>query len=249
MKKQDLVNCLGSVRMKQDTREQIIQKCINHKEDKKMFTKKKAIFIAAAAVLVIGTAGFASKLYTVTYSGHSTSYPQYNYIPSETELEKSVGFVPEIPLELGGFEYQNATIVHSTRNDEEDGSSVKYEQISLRYKNGDKEIVIFANEDLGFDDKASIDVAANVGGVDIRYSSYISKDVPPDYKLTEEDKQREQNGEISIAYGASKVSERFVQQVFFTVDGVCYDILDNAGEATKDELIDMAADIINSVNQ
>ena len=42
-----------------------------------MFTKKKAVFIAAAAVLVIGTAGFASKLYTVTYSGHSTSYPQY----------------------------------------------------------------------------------------------------------------------------------------------------------------------------
>ena len=213
-----------------------------------MFTKKKAVFIAAAAVLVIGTAGFASKLYTVTYSGHSTSYPQYTYIPSDAELNKSVGFVPEVLDELGGFEYKSATVVHSMRNDEADGSSIAFEEISLKYQNGDREIIVFAEEDFGFDDHSNLDVTDNIGNVDIRYSSYISKDVPPDYELTEEDKRREQNGEIAIAYGASEVRERFVQQVFFTVGDVCYDILDNYGKVTKDELVEMAAQIINTVN-
>ena len=64
------------------------------------------------------------------------------------------------------------------------------------------------------------EVVANVDGVDVYYHSYTNKLVPPDYKMTDEDKKAEENGELVFSYGSSEVEIKEVQSVSWKKDGM-----------------------------
>ena len=87
-------------------------------------------------------------------------------------------------------------------------------------------------------------MVATVDGVDVYYHSYTNKVVPPDYKLTEEDKKAEESGELVFSYGSSEVEIIEVQSVSWKKDGIYYQLLQIDGNLTADELTEMASEVI-----
>lgn len=78
----------------------------------------------------------------------------------------------------------------------------------------------------------------------IKKKKYTNKLVPPDYKLTDEDKKAKENGELVFSYGSDKVEIIEVQSAVWTEDGVHYLLMQMDGKLSADELADMAAEAI-----
>ena len=83
-----------------------------------------------------------------------------------------------------------------------------------------------------------------VDDVDVYYYSYTTKLVPSDYKITDEDKKAEENGELVFSYGSSEVEIKEVQSVSWKKDGMYYQLLQIDGNLTADELTEMASEVI-----
>ena len=63
--------------------------------------------------------------------------------------------------------------------------------------------------------------------------------------MTKEDKVAEANGELVFSYGSSKVEIVTVQAISFEKDGIRHSLMQINGKLTKDELVEMAKEIIN----
>ena len=110
-------------------------------------------------------------------------------------------------------------------------------------KDGDK--VIFAQDKFNTKTELEGNVVKTVKGVDIYYYSYTNKSVPADYKMTDEDKKAEANGELVFSYGAAKVEISEVQSVTWKKDGMQYQLLQIGGKLSAEELVKMAEEILN----
>ena len=88
------------------------------------------------------------------------------------------------------------------------------------------------------------DAVDTIDGVDILYHSYTNKIVPSDYRMTDEDKKAEANGELVFSYGSSKVEIKEVQSVLWSEDGIHYSLMQIDGKLSANELAEMAKEII-----
>ncbi|MDD3142290.1 MAG: signal peptide protein, partial [Lachnospiraceae bacterium] len=70
------------------------------------------------------------------------------------------------------------------------------------------------------------------------------KIVPPDYELTEEDKQNQLREDYFISYGSSEVYTQEASNVVWVQDGVTYDLLGFDVDVSADEMMQMAQEII-----
>ena len=75
------------------------------------------------------------------------------------------------------------------------------------------------------------------------------KFVPPDYEETEEDTAAVNAGSLQLAWGSSEVEEHIIQGVVWQEDDVRYMLSGMDLTLTADEMLDMAAQIVNSDNQ
>ena len=75
------------------------------------------------------------------------------------------------------------------------------------------------------------------------------KFVPPDYEETEEDTAAVNAGSLQLAWGSSEVEEHIIQGVVWQEDDVRYMLSGMDLTLTADEMLYMAAQIVNSDNQ
>ena len=68
--------------------------------------------------------------------------------------------------------------------------------------------------------------------------------MPPDYKLTKEDKEAEKNGELVFSYGSDKVEINVVSSVSWNVGDMHYTLMQIDGELSEKELADMALETL-----
>ena len=90
------------------------------------------------------------------------------------------------------------------------------------------------------------DIAASEGDVDIYYSSFTNKFVPPDYEPTPEEEKQVEEGSLNIGYGSDEITISESEYVSWSDEGITYSILTMDNVLGKDVLVDMAMDIINS---
>ena len=76
------------------------------------------------------------------------------------------------------------------------------------------------------------------------YVSYKQKNVPADYELTDKDRQAIDNGEYVMGYGTDDIETVNISHVIWTDDTLAYDLLQIDGKLTKEQLIDMAINIV-----
>lgn len=232
---------------------QTIKHCVNAKLDSAhterksgiMKSKKKISLIVIAATLALGITVFATSGIVSTWFSSSSSTPDYKSLPTAEQVTKDIGYEPVlIDTFENGYAFKDGNIVKNNLKDENGNSVEKFKSVSFDYKK-DGDTVIFAQDKVKSKIDISGDVVKNVKGTDIYYYDYTNKLVPPDYKLTDDDKKAEENGELIFSYGSSKVEIKEVQSVTWVKDEMQYQLLQIDGKLTSDELVKMAEEILN----
>lgn len=210
-----------------------------------MKSKKRISFIAIAATLALGITVFAVNGVVSTWSSSSSSAPDYTSLPTEQQVMKDIGYETVLIDSFeNGYTFKDGNVVNNNFKDENGGSVEKFKSVSFDYeKDGDK--VIFSQDKFNSEMSMAGDVIKSVNGTDIYYYSYTNKVVPSDYKLTDEDKKAEENGELVFTYGSSEVEIKQVQHVSWVKDGILCQLLQIDGRLSADGLEKMAEEILN----
>lgn len=228
---------------------------VKEKGKMKKFTFKKGLIIAAAAVLVIGSAAVATQGTTRVISSSSWSFPTYKGIPSAEKLEKDIGITPKILSEFSnGYTFAGATKVDNRIEDidgdtrvvviEEDGNKAEFTSLSVQYIKDDDKINLNADP-ADFDIEKKSPEAENYNGISISYTAFTNKFVPGDYQQTEQDIKDEAEGKYVFSYGTDDIEIHEVQGVTWIQDGIKYHINVMDSPLNKQELIDIAKEIID----
>lgn len=88
-------------------------------------------------------------------------------------------------------------------------------------------------------------VIKTADGTDIYYYSYTNKIVPADYKMTDEDKKAEADGELIFSSGSSDIQISEVQSVTWVKGNIQYQLMQMDGALSRDELAEMAEEVIS----
>ena len=208
-------------------------------------SKKKISVIAAVAVLALGTTVFAASGIISKWYSSSSSDPEYKSLPTAQQVKKDIGYDAVLISEFeNGYAFKDGSIVNNDLADEDGNSVEKFKSVSFDYeKNGDT--VIFSQDK--FNSKIDMDgnVIKTVDGTDIYYYSYTNKIVPADYKMTDEDKKAEADGELIFSSGSSDIQISEVQSVTWVKGNIQYQLMQMDGALSRDELTDMAEEVIS----
>ena len=216
----------------------------SEREIKVMKSKKKISLIAIASVLVLGISGFAASRAVSSWFSSSSSVPDYKSLPTAERVTKDIGYEPVlIDTFENGYTFKNGSVVDNNLVDENGKSVEKFKSVSFDYEK-DGDTVIFAQDKFNSETEPAGDVAKNINGTDVYFYSYTNKTVPADYKLTDDDKKAEENGEIIFSYGSSEVKIQNVQCVTWFKDGVQYQLFQIDGKLSADGLVNMAEEIL-----
>ena len=211
---------------------------------KPMKSKKKIALIAVAATLVMGITVFAASGIISQWFSSSSSIPDYKTLPTAEQVVKDIGYeAVTIDEFANGYKFDNGSVVDNVLTDDNGKAVEKFKSVTFRYLK-DNDEVLFSQDKVNSQVETNGEVVANVDGVDVYYHSYTNKLVPPDYKMTDEDKKAEETGELVFSYGSSEVEIKEVQSVSWKKDGMYYQLLQIDGKLSADELADMATEII-----
>ena len=209
-----------------------------------MKSKKKIALIAIAATLVMGITVFAASGLVTSWFSSSSGIPDYDSLPSAEQVKKDIGRDAVLIESFeNGYTFDNGSIINNNLTDENKNSVEKFKSVMFRYEK-DGDMVNFSQDKYDSNMETVGSVVATVNGVDVLYHSYTNKLVPSDYKMTDEDKKAEANGELVFSYGSSKVEIKEVQSVLWAEDGIHYSLMQIDGKLSDEDLAEMAKEII-----
>lgn len=221
-----------------------IDSAYTEKESYIMKSKKKIALIAVAATLVMGITVFAASGIISQWFSSSSSVPDYKTLPTPEEVVKDIGYeAVTIDEFANGYKFDNGSVVDNVLTDDNGKAVEKFKSVTFRYLK-DNDEVLFSQDKVNSQVETNGEVVANVDGVDVYYHSYTNKLVPPDYKMTDEDKKAEETGELVFSYGSSKVEIKEIQSVSWKKDDMNYQLLQIDGKLSADELVEMAKEVI-----
>lgn len=249
MKEQEFKNTMNKIQISDEMQNRILEKAKKanyRKEGHYMKSKKKISLIAIAAALALGVTVFAANGIVTTWFSSSSSNPEYKSLPSAEQVKSDIGYEPVlIETFENGYTFKDGSVINNNLADESGNSVEKFKSVSFKYeKNGDR--VIFSQDKFNSEMNVEGKIVSTVSGTDIYYFSYTNKIVPPDYKLTDEDKKAEESGELVFSYGSSKVELCDVQSVTWIKNNIQYQLLQIDGRLSADDLVSMAEEIINN---
>jgi hypothetical protein len=209
---------------------------------------KKKIIVGLVATMVIGTTVFAAgKVSSIISSSSST--PTYTTIPTAEQVKKDLKFNSKLVNKFGnGYTFVNGVIVNNKGTDDKGNFAGKTKSLDFTYAKGNDELSLYMeNGRLGERSKGETAIA-NYNGIDLYYYSYTSKFVPADYKMTEQDKKDKLSGKYVFSYGSDSDKEKIsqVQYLNWMQGGISYSFLGSDSNVSKDELVKMAQQVINT---
>ena len=208
------------------------------------FTKIAAV--AAAITVAAGITAFAAVM-AVSRVSHSYNIPDYYSVPSAETLKNDVGIAPSFPETLlNGYEFKSGHITYN-EDTSADGKTVeRYSGISCVYENGGDKIYVSADAAKSGNGMEECETAEVYKNTEIKYFAYTNKLVPPDYKMTEQDKADEENGVLVFSYGSTEIEVSYVREVGFTYGGLNYSITTSDSPLTETDIVGIAKKIIDA---
>ncbi|MBQ7876393.1 MAG: hypothetical protein IJ316_03805 [Clostridia bacterium] len=210
-----------------------------------MTHKKKITLVAVCVALVLGITAFAATGMIKTWYSSSSLADAFYELPESENITKEIGYNIVLIEEFeNGYVFERGNVIDNRLEDENSNTVEKFKSTSFEYKkDGDR--VIYSQDKFESEVPFDGDKVAEENGVAMYYTSYRNKNVPGNYQMTKEDKVAEANGELVFSYGSSKVEIVTVQAISFEKDGIRHSLMQINGKLTKDELVEMAKEIIN----
>ncbi len=211
---------------------------------KKLKFTPKTILVSALLTVALATGVIASSGLGGGIISHSDKREAINHYPTSSEVEKVVNYSPKFVEDLQGYKFKSAQPSESSDLDEAGNEISSQKEISFYYET-DKGILNLNTSQVVRENDAKGE-PISYKGITLYYSSYTYKAVPPDYVVTEEDKKLEESGKLMIGYGSDKISEEKTQNIIWVDNGITYDLLDMGAEIDKNDLIEMAKQVIDA---
>ena len=204
----------------------------------------KPIIIAALVLIITTTAGFAATQIS-SFRSSSTPGDDFDQFPTAQQVEKAVNYVPDyVESFSNGFYFKDASIHNTEALDADSNKVMEYKGITFHYTDtkGDAQF----NGISGLPEDAVANTEESLyGEISLTYSQITNKVVPEGYVPTEEEKQEMDQGLLWIAEGSEKVEVSDIQWVKWVKDGVVYSLMDMGYGVEKDELLEMAKEVID----
>lgn len=216
-------------------------------KEKKMikFSKRKVVVVALAACLLIGTTVFAA--------GQITSYRSWSRAKDEIEdyataCEKAVelDIQTKIPEQLSnGYVFESATIGGMEGLDENGNAVAKGKSFNATYtKDGCPKLRLFIDPLFEEVEHTDYKECKEINGTKVYYDEITYKFVPPNYELTEEDKQNMERPDYEISYGSDEVEIMVSTGISFIKGQKGYNMFCWDGDMTTDEWFTMAEELM-----
>ena len=247
MNENKYIEAMKAIEISPEVKHRILAKIIKTKQNKEsyiMMSKKKALFIAAA-IMILGVTAFAANGLISSWFSSSSGIPDYNSLPTIEKAQKDAGYAPVLIEKFdNGYVFDNGNIVDNNLADANNNSVEKFKSFSFRYtKDGDTVILLQGKYTSEMPEGGTLISSEN--GNDIYFTGYTNKIVPPDYKLTEEDKNAEKNGELVFSYGSSEVIISEIMGVCWSIEDMHFNLMQIDGRLSSDDLVKMANYIIS----
>ncbi len=248
MREQELKNALNRIEISEEMQKRILQKSknVNYKKGEiYMKSKKKFALIAVAATFILGITVFASSGIITSIVGSSSAKPDYTSLPTSQQLIDDIGYSSDlIETFENGYVFHDGSVVQNALKDDSNNTVEKFKSLTLRYEKGEN-TVNFSIEKFNSEMPESDNPIAKNGDINIYARSFVHKIVPENYVKTDEELAAESKGEIVFAYdGENHVVESNFISVSWEKDGIRYNLMQNDGDLSVDELIEMANEII-----
>lgn len=184
----------------------------------------------------------------VAYTTGSSSHEDDFAYSQLGDMETRLGYVTKAPETFdNGYRFKAGTPVHQEAVDEEGNVIEAAEHVSLNYmKEGMPDIFITVQNTKLYSEESQADQTFDHNGITIGFSSDQYRFVPPDYQVSQEEKAREEAGELYISYGSSQVEDKVVHNVFWEDQGIVYYMITFDNSLTPQELAQMAGEIIDN---
>lgn len=215
-------------------------------KQKKTISFKK-IAVGLVAVACIATVGAVAR---GQIAGLSSSTDQKNQVYSVSELNNYADKISDkisLPNKLNYFDFTSGNIQNIDKLDDSASKIGEYSELYAQYgyltvtvHKYDEEIdgVKYTLQQGQSEETRDI----NGIGVSCRADKYLF--VPANYKLTDEEKQMEENNEIFISYGSDNREEQIFTSAGWEQDGLVYNIF-TTSDVTFETMFEAAEQIIS----
>lgn len=206
------------------------------KENGFMKMNKKKMMTAAAVIAALSVTCYAAgQLHSVVSHGS----PNIETFAGLEKAEKKLGFNAKyVETFENGMTFQSGGTGETYGMDEE-GNKIgkKYKMMTVSYAD-EKGNEVSLNID-GGSPYADTGVEEAEG-----YSTNTYKFVPVDYKLTEEDKEKEAAGELMISVGSEEVEVKQMEYYGWNDEGIYYSLVGFDGSFGEEAMAAMATEIM-----
>ncbi len=214
--------------------------------------KVKPLIVASLIIVVTAATSFAA---TQVTSFVGTSSSAFDTFPTVKQVKEAVHFTPDyVESFTNGFQFKEASVSNMEALDNDKNKVDEGKGIYFFYeKDGTKKGQILSLNTSRVIDGMSSEVGLNQEEIpcddfNLIYSHVTFKVAPEGYTPTEEEQQKMEQSELWISYGSEKVEVSEVQYVKWMKDGIAYELMDNGYGLEKDELVNMAKEVIYGEN-
>ena len=206
------------------------------------------ILVAAALIPLLTITAYASDVLNIrTLVSGMTHYTSSQYSDMDKVMDKA-GFQMDVKESFqNGFTFDKVWVEDTRGLDENDREVLKYKEVQVNYRNADGvRLCLFAHPDIEeiVDSESPVAQTARIGGVTVSYYRDHYKFVPPDYQLSEAEKQWQEIPGNYISYGSDAVEDTDVGFACWEKDGVRYSIMDSGAKVSPQVLFAMAAELM-----
>ena len=204
--------------------------------------------VAAALIPLLTITAYASDVLNIrTLVSGMTHYTSSQYADMDKVMDKA-GFEMDVKERFhNGFAFEKAYVEDTRGLDENDREVLKYKEVQVNYRNADGvRLCLFAQPVVEgvVDSESPVAQTAQIGGVTVSYHLDHYKFVPPDYQLSEAEKQWQEIPGNYISYGSEAVKETDVAFLCWEKDGIRYSFMDSGAKVTPQTLFAMAKELM-----
>lgn len=214
---------------------------------------RKIVVLAAAAVMVLGGAVFAANNF-----GYMKSDPQNTYslkTPAAVEevlknetVEGITSDAKFLDAYSNGFTFAGATVEGEEARRDDDPTVYNYQNVDAWYQRDGATVYVRVSPIIEGLTDGQRGTEATVGDVTVYTLQQDYLVVPEDYVKTDEQKAAEATGELIFSYDSDLTEPEPMQQryVSWMEDGMRYSISSIDSQASLEELLGMAQELIGS---
>lgn len=202
-----------------------------------------ALILAAALVVLTSLTALAAGVVLKSRNSHIYGKPHYTSLPSAETLMRDMGIAPRLPERFSnGFAFSGAYIAQNEDYAEEDVLFESYQSFDCHYEKDGEDITLFVDAATVGHQMEDDKTAAVYRGCKLKYADFLNKFVPPDYQLTEQEKE---GCDYVISYGSDEVKLCRIQNLGWEYGGLNYILCAIDSSLDEEALVQMAKEIMD----